>query len=62
MSTHNETARAPRSLFDARVAAPALLSRDECEALAKKVLSFATADETRVTINSGDARATCASR
>src|SRR6185295_6800466 len=29
-----------------------LLSREDCEALAKKVLSFATADETRVTISS----------
>ncbi|HEU4997069.1 MAG TPA: TldD/PmbA family protein [Gemmatimonadaceae bacterium] len=28
------------------------MTRDECEALAKKVLSFATADETRVTIGS----------
>ena len=33
----------------------ALLTRAECEALTKKVLSFATADETRVTINSGQA-------
>jgi predicted Zn-dependent protease len=40
---------APRSLF----APPAtLLTRDECEAIAKKVLSFAKADETRVTISS----------
>jgi len=39
----------PRSLFAPPVA---LLSRDECEAIAKKVLSFATADETRVTITS----------
>ena len=39
----------PRSLL-----APArVLGRSECEALAKRVLSFATADETRVTINSG---------
>lgn len=29
------------------------LSRAECEAIARKVLSFATADECRVTINSG---------
>ena len=29
------------------------MGREECEALAKRVLSFATADETRVTINSG---------
>ena len=41
--------RAPRSLFAA--AAP-VLSQPECEAIAKKVLSFATAEETRVTINS----------
>jgi predicted Zn-dependent protease len=43
---------APRSLF-APVLAPALLTRDDCQAIAKKVLSFATADETRVTIGSG---------
>ena len=50
MSTTHE-AGAPRSLFTP--AAPAsLLTRDECEAITKKVLSFATADETRVTINS----------
>ena len=29
------------------------MGRDECEALAKRALSFATADETRITINSG---------
>lgn len=29
------------------------MSRQECEALAKRALSFATADETRVTINAG---------
>ena len=33
----------------------ALLTRDECEALTKKVLSFATADETRVAINNSAA-------
>ena len=46
---------APRSLFSlfTPVLAPALLTRDECEAIARKVLSFATADETRVSINSG---------
>jgi predicted Zn-dependent protease len=49
---------APRSLYapgDAgQPAAPAarLLTRDECEALAKKLLAFAKADETRVTIQS----------
>jgi len=32
-----------------------LLSRDQCEAIAKKVLSFATADETRVSINNSSA-------
>ncbi len=43
-------AGAPRSLL----AAPArYLSRADCEAIAKKVLGFATADETRVLINSG---------
>ncbi|MDB4917664.1 MAG: peptidase modulator of gyrase [Gemmatimonadetes bacterium] len=40
---------APRSLFPAPVT---LLSREDCDAIAKKVLSFATADETRVTISS----------
>ena len=39
----------PRSLF----AAARYLSREESEAIARKVLSFATADETRVTIGSG---------
>lgn len=34
------------------MADPMLITREEAEALAKKVLSFATADETRVTINS----------
>ena len=29
------------------------MGREECEALAKRALSFATADETRITINSG---------
>jgi predicted Zn-dependent protease len=29
------------------------MGREECEALAKRVLSLATVDETRVTINSG---------
>jgi predicted Zn-dependent protease len=41
--------RVPRSLF----ADPTpLLTREQCQAIAKKVLSFATADETRVTIGS----------
>jgi predicted Zn-dependent protease len=44
-----DDAGAPRSLFAPPVA---LLTRDECEAISKKVLSFATADETRVTITS----------
>jgi predicted Zn-dependent protease len=45
---------APRSLFQPprSTAAANLLTREEAEALAKKVLSFATADETRVSINS----------
>jgi predicted Zn-dependent protease len=45
---------APRSLFEPSTvaAAPALLSRDDAEAVVKKVISFATADETRVTIGS----------
>jgi predicted Zn-dependent protease len=42
---------APKSLF--RAAADPLLSRAEAEAIARKVLSFATADETRVIINGG---------
>ncbi|MEK7403250.1 MAG: TldD/PmbA family protein [Gemmatimonadota bacterium] len=53
----NKTAEAgaPRSLFDPPIIASpiALLTREECEALARKVLSYATADETRVTIGSG---------
>jgi predicted Zn-dependent protease len=43
---------APKSLF-ARLAPNKFLSREECEAIAKKVLSFATADETSVGITSG---------
>ena len=42
----------PKSLLTA-AAAPRVLSRDECEAIAKKLLSFATADETSVSIGSG---------
>jgi predicted Zn-dependent protease len=42
---------APKSLF--AVAPNKFLSRDECEAITKKVLSFATADETAVSINCG---------
>jgi len=48
----------PRSLFDAPEP-PGVLGRTDCEALARRVLSAATADETRVTINSrarGDTR------
>lgn len=42
---------APRSLF---TSAPArFLSREQSEAIARQVLSFATADETRVSISSG---------
>ena len=42
---------APRSLF---AAAPArFLSREQSEAIARQVLAFATADETRVSISSG---------
>ena len=51
-STHGLTdPAAPRSLR----AAPAarLLSRDDCEAITKKLLGFARADETRVTVTSG---------
>jgi len=53
----------PRSLFDSQLGtwvdassaadAARYLSRDEAEALAKQVLGFASADETRVTITSG---------
>ena len=35
------------------VTAARTMGREECEALAKRALSFATADETRITINSG---------
>ena len=41
---------APRSLF---AAAARHLSRAECEAITRKVLSFAAADETRVIVSSG---------
>ncbi len=40
---------APKSLY----AIAPHLSRAECEAIAKKVLSFSAADECRVSINSG---------
>jgi predicted Zn-dependent protease len=43
---------APRSLFTPFAPPPTLLSREQCEAIAKKVLSFAKADETRVTVSS----------
>jgi len=39
----------PRSL----ISAARVMGREECEALAKRALSFAKADETRITINSG---------
>ena len=35
------------------VVAARAMGREECEALAKRALAMATADETRVTINSG---------
>ena len=41
---------APRSLFS--LAAPPLLTREQAKAIADKVLSFAKADETRVSISS----------
>ena len=42
---------APKSLF---AAAPSrFLSREECEAIAKKVLSFATAEATSVSVGGG---------
>jgi predicted Zn-dependent protease len=43
--------RAPRPLAGAAPVAR-LLSRDECEALTRKILSYATADETRVIVTS----------
>jgi len=47
----------PRSLFEppANSAAAELITREQAEALARKVLSFATAEETRVAINSSAA-------
>ena len=50
--SHSTTTDAPRSLFAPAVATATLLTREQCEAIAKKVLSFAKADETRVTISS----------
>ncbi|MEO7086361.1 MAG: TldD/PmbA family protein [Gemmatimonadaceae bacterium] len=47
--SHTYEPGAPRSLFAEAVP---LLSREECQSIAKKVLSFATADETRVTVSS----------
>ncbi|HZF67838.1 MAG TPA: TldD/PmbA family protein [Gemmatirosa sp.] len=44
--------REPRSLL-APAPVARLLSRDECQALTQKLLGFATADETRVVIQSG---------
>jgi len=43
---------APRSLLEPAPAAR-LLSRDDCQALTQKLLSYARADETRVTVQSG---------
>ena len=48
MTTSNDPG-APRSLF---AETAALLTREECQAIATKILSFATADETRISINS----------
>ncbi len=50
----------PRSLYEepaeeAAAAPSALLTRADCEALTKKILGFATADETRVSIASAQA-------
>ena len=52
MSNDLKNTDAPRSLFAPMAPPPALLSREQCEAITKKVLSFAKADETRVTIAS----------
>ena len=41
---------APRSLY---IEGAPIISRDDAQALAKRILYFATADETRVTIRSG---------
>ena len=47
----------PRSLYEEPAAAPsALLTQADCEALTKKILGFATADETRVSITSSKKR------
>jgi predicted Zn-dependent protease len=43
---------APRSLLQPAAPAARLLSRDDCQALTRKLLGFARADETRVTIQS----------
>jgi predicted Zn-dependent protease len=43
---------APRSLLQPAAPAARLLSRDDCQALARKLLAYAKADETRVTIQS----------
>ena len=45
----------PRSLYEESAAPSALLTRADCEALTKKILGFATADETRVSISSSQA-------
>jgi predicted Zn-dependent protease len=46
----------PRSLYEEAAAAPStLLTQADCEALTKKILGFATADETRVSITSSKA-------
>ena len=47
----HSSGQAPRSLFSAY--APPLLTREQSKAVADKVLSFAKADETRVSITSG---------
>ena len=52
MSTTNTNTGAPRSLFTPAFAPATLLTREQCDAIAKKVLSFAKADETRVSISS----------
>ena len=55
-SSRYPTRGEPRSLYEESAAAPsALLTRADCEALTKKILGFATADETRVSIASGKA-------
>jgi len=53
MSADHAPLDAPRSLFTPAFAPARYLTRDECEAIARTALSFSTADEARVSIQSG---------